>query len=180
MKFVPTSLAGVYRVEPERLTDERGFFARTWCADEMRAQGLDAELSQCSISCNLQAGTLRGMHWQAEPHAEAKLVRCTRGAIHDVALDLRPDSSTFKQWFSAKLTADNHSALFIPPGVAHGFQTMSDDSEVLYQISTPYHAASARGLRWDDPAFGIVWPAAPSLISSRDQAYPDYRPDGAI
>lgn len=179
MKFAPTPLAGVYLVEAERLTDERGFFARTWCADELRAHGLDAELSQCSISFNSRAGTLRGMHWQAEPHAEAKLVRCTQGAIHDVALDLRPDSATFKQWYAAILTADNRSTLFIPPGVAHGFLTLSDDSEVLYQISTPYHAASACGLRWDDPAFGIVWPTTPRLISSRDQSYPDYRPDGS-
>ncbi len=176
MRFLPTRLAGVYVVEPELLLDERGGFARTWCAEELRAHGLDPELSQCSISFNRRAGTLRGMHWQAEPHAETKIVRCTQGAIYDVALDLRSDSATFKQWFAIELTAENRLALYIPQGCAHGFQTLVDDSEVLYQISAPYHAGSARGVRWDDSAFAIDWPPAERVMSERDRDYADYRP----
>lgn len=175
MKFCTTALGGVFLVELEALVDERGLFARSWCAQEFREQGLDADLSQISVSFNHRAGTLRGMHWQAMPHAETKLVRCTMGAIFDVALDLRRDSPTYRQWYAAELTARNRRALYIPHGVAHGFQTLADDSEVLYMMSVPYHAASARGLRWNDPAFGIAWPtAAARVMSSRDAAYPDF------
>lgn len=177
MKFVETLLPGVWLVEPERLEDERGFFARTWCAEEFRQHGLDPALSQCSVSFNRRAGTLRGLHWQAEPHAEVKLVRCTMGAIHDVALDLRPNSPTYRRWFAAELSADNRRALYLPAGIAHGFQTLVDDSEVHYQISVPYHGPSARGVRWNDPAFGIDWPAcAARILSPRDAAYADYAP----
>ncbi len=173
MIFRPTKLPGVYVIEPERREDERGFFARVWCRDELAAHGLNPDLSQCSISFNRRRGTLRGMHWQAAPHAEAKLVRCTQGAIYDVALDLRPDSPTYRQWVGAELSAANRHALYIPEGCAHGFQTLTDDSEVLYLISTPYHADAARGARWDDPAFGIEWPAAAErVIAPRDRSWP--------
>lgn len=162
-------------VEPEPVADDRGFFARSWCADEFAAHGLDPALGQCSISFNHRALTLRGMHWQAAPHGESKLVRCTAGAVHDVALDLRSGSPTNGLYFGIGLTASNRAALFIPPGVAHGFLTLADDTELLYQISVPFHAPSARGVRWDDPAFAIEWPADPLVISERDLAYPDYR-----
>ena len=173
MKFTPTKIAGVWLIEMERHEDERGWFARSWCAEEFAARGLNSQLAQCSVSFNKKKGTLRGMHWQAAPHAEAKLVRCTRGAIYDVALDLRPDSQTYRRWFATELTADNGRALYIPEGCAHGFQTLADDSEVFYQIAGAYHATSSRGVRWDDPVFGITWPdAAERHLSVRDQTYP--------
>ena len=177
MKFTPTALPGAYIVELEPVRDERGFFARSWDAEEFRRHGLAPHLSQCSVSWNDKAGTLRGMHYQAAPHGEAKLVRCTRGAIHDVIVDLRPESGTYTRWFGVELSADNRTALYIPEGLAHGFQTLRGDSEVFYQISVPYHAPSSRGVRWDDPAFGIQWPATPQrILSQRDRAYPDFRP----
>jgi dTDP-4-dehydrorhamnose 3,5-epimerase len=177
VRFVGTPIAGVHVVELERHEDERGFFARTWCRDELAAAGLNAELAQCSLSRNAASGTLRGMHYQRAPHEEAKLVRCTRGAIYDVALDLRPDSATCGRWFAAELDATDGRALFIPEGCAHGFQTLVDDTDVLYAISTPYAPDAAAGVRWDDPAFGIVWPDAPErTISSRDREWPDYEP----
>jgi dTDP-4-dehydrorhamnose 3,5-epimerase len=169
-------LAGAFVVEPEPVEDERGFFARTWCRREWHARGLNAELAQCSVSFTTKAGTVRGMHYQAAPHAEAKLVRCTRGRIYDVIVDLRPDSPTFKRWTAMELDADDRRMLYVPEGCAHGFQTLADATEVFYQISAAYDAASQRGVRWDDPAFGIVWPDAPArIVSARDRAFPDFR-----
>lgn len=170
----PTPLAGTYVIEPERVTDERGFFARMFSAQEFRHAGLDADVNQSSVSVNTRAGTLRGMHYQAAPHEESKLVRCTRGKIYDVAVDLRKDSHTFKSWFSVELSAENRLGLFIPKGCAHGFQTLTPDSEVFYQISQPYEPAASRGVRWDDPAFNVRWPAAERIISQRDRSYPDF------
>jgi dTDP-4-dehydrorhamnose 3,5-epimerase len=175
MRFLDTPLAGVRIVEPERKHDERGFFARLWCRDELSACGLCPELAQSSVSYNRRRGTVRGMHWQAEPFAEAKLVRCTRGAIQDVALDLRAGSATFGRWFAAELSADNHRQLYIPEGCAHGFQTLTDDAEVLYLISVPFHPELSRGVRWDDPAFNIEWPLPVSVIAERDRTYPLWR-----
>jgi len=174
MIFVETPLKGAYVIDPERLADERGFFARTWCRQEFEAHGLDSGLVQCSISFNHKRGTLRGMHYQVAPQAEAKLVRCTAGAIHDVVVDLRRESSTFCGWFAAELSADNHKMLYIPEGFAHGFLTLTDNTEVFYQISEYYVPESARGVRWDDPAFAISWPAYPIVISQRDSSYPDF------
>ena len=172
MKFSPLTIAGAWRVEPQPVADERGFFARTWCQQEFAAQGLETRLVQCSVSVSPRRGTLRGMHYQAPPHGEVKLVRCTRGAIYDVLVDLRPDSATLLAWEAVELTADNRHAVYIPPGVAHGFLTLVDDCEVYYQMSEFYHAEAARGARWNDPAFGIVWPQAVTTISERDSSYP--------
>ena len=177
MKFTPTKLAGVWLVDMERHADERGWFARTWCAEEFAAHGLPKSFSQCSSSFNRRRGTLRGMHYQVAPHAEAKLVRCTRGAMFDVALDLRPGSATFKQWAGVELTAENGRALYLPEGCAHGFQTLADDTEVFYQISCPWHSASGRGVRWNDPCFAIEWRQPElALLSDRDASYPNYSP----
>ena len=172
MRFLPTKLPGVVIIEPETAADERGFFARTWCAAEFETHGLNPRLAQCSISFNHKRGTLRGMHYQAAPHDEAKLVRVTRGAIHDVALDLRPHSATFGRHIATDLTADNRRMLYIPEYVAHGFQTLTDDAEVFYQISVPYDGPSSRGVRHDDPAFAIVWPLPVTVISEKDRCYP--------
>jgi dTDP-4-dehydrorhamnose 3,5-epimerase len=174
MIFTETNVSGVWMIDLDRRSDERGFFARTWDSTELAARGLNARLAQCSISYNARRGTLRGMHFQAAPHEEAKLVRCTAGAIFDVALDLRPASATFKEWFGAELSAENRRALYVPEGCAHGFLTLTDDSEVLYQISEFYAPAAARGVRWDDPAFGIEWPDEVVVITERDRAYPDF------
>lgn len=171
MKLVPTPLAGVHLVELERLGDERGHFARTFDAELFAAAGLDGRVAQMNTSFNRLKGTLRGLHFQAAPHGEAKLVRVTRGAIWDVAVDLES-----REWFGTELTAENDRALFIPAGLAHGFQTLTDDAEVLYVMSTPYVAEAARGVRWDDPAFAIDWPAAPAggrTLSERDAGYAD-------
>jgi dTDP-4-dehydrorhamnose 3,5-epimerase len=168
-------IEGAFVIDPEPVTDERGFFARTWCRREWQQRGLNGELAQCSISFNAKRGTLRGMHYQASPHAEAKLVRCTRGRIYDVIVDLRPGSPTFRQWAAAELGADDRRMLYVPEGCAHGFQTLTDATEVFYQISAFHAPDSQRGVRWDDPAFGIEWPDAPSrAISSRDRAFPDF------
>ena len=172
MIFTETPLPGVVLVDIERLADERGFFARTYCRAEFDAQGLGPELRQCSISHNARRGTLRGMHLQAAPYEEHKLVRCSAGSIFDVIVDLRPDSAHYRRWVSVELTAQNRRAVFIPPGFAHGFITLSDDAEVYYMISVPHAPTHARGFRWDDPAFGIAWPMSPSVISPRDAAYP--------
>lgn len=175
MKFTPTKIAGVWLVETERHADERGWFARTWCAEEFAAHGLPTAFSQCSSSFNHRRGTLRGMHWQAAPHGEAKLVRCVRGAMFDVALDMRPESTTFKQWMGVELTPENGRALYVPEGCAHGFQTLANDTEVFYQIKGSWHPASARGVRWNDPAFAIRWPLpTQAFLSERDATYPDY------
>jgi dTDP-4-dehydrorhamnose 3,5-epimerase len=174
MIFTETPLKGAYVIDPERLADERGFFARTWCRREFEAHGLDTALAQCSISFNQKTGTLRGMHYQVAPHAEHKLVRCTAGVIHDVIVDLRPGSGTFRQWFAAELSADNRRMLYIPEGLAHGFLTLADNTEVFYQISEHYAPESARGVRWNDPAFAISWPAHPGIVSHRDSTYADF------
>jgi dTDP-4-dehydrorhamnose 3,5-epimerase len=179
MRITPTPLAGAFVIDVEPIADERGFFARSWCAKEMAAHGLDGRLAQCSVSFNAAAGTLRGMHFQAPPHAETKVVRCTRGGVHDVILDLRPGSPTFRRWFAAKLSAENHRALYVPPGFAHGFQTLEPDTEILYQMSEFHVDGHAAGVRWDDPAFGIEWPATTSrTMSEKDRNWPDF-PRGA-
>lgn len=172
MKFVPTPLDGAFVVEPEPVSDDRGFFARSFCQNEFRAHGLEPAAAQCNISFNRKRGTLRGLHFQAKPHEEAKLVRCTRGTIWDVIVDLREGSPTRHLWFSAELSADNYRALYVPAGFAHGFQTLVDDSEVLYLMSEFYHPESARGLRWDDPVLGISWPFSDPVLSPRDRSYP--------
>ncbi len=171
------TVPGVWLVEPERMTDERGHFARVFSAGEYASRGMNPAIEQCSTSFNRRAGTLRGLHYQAEPHGEAKLVRCTRGAIYDVAVDLRPESTGYLRWCAATLDEDNGCALFIPRGCAHGFQTLRDDTEIYYQISAPYHAAAGRGVRWDDPAFAIDWPEPPAhgrTIAERDATYADH------
>jgi dTDP-4-dehydrorhamnose 3,5-epimerase len=174
MKFVETKIAGVFEIEPEQLRDDRGFFARTWCRKEFLTHGLNPNLAQCSISFNTRRGTLRGMHFQLAPHEEAKLIRCTRGAIFDVAVDLRPPSPTFKNWTAAVLTDENRKMLYVPEGCAHGFLTLRDECEVLYQISEFHSPESARGVRWDDPAFQIEWPEKVQVISDRDRSYPNF------
>jgi dTDP-4-dehydrorhamnose 3,5-epimerase len=174
MKFRELGLPGVWIVEPELIEDERGFFARTWCRREFETRALDPNLAQCNISYNRRKGTLRGMHYQTAPSAEAKLVRCTVGAIYDVALDLRRDSPTYKHWRGVELTADNRCALYIPTGLAHGFLTLCDGAEVLYQMSEFFVPEHARGVRWNDPAFGIQWPGEVVVISERDSSYPDF------
>lgn len=176
MNFLATGIAGAWVIEPERLEDERGFFARTWDADEFAERGLNSRLSQCSISYNRVRGTLRGLHYQAAPYEEAKLVRCTSGALFDVALDLRPGSSTYGDWFGVELSAENRKALYVPEGCAHGFMTLEDGCEVHYQISEAYVPAAARGVRWNDPAFAIEWPGEVVVINERDGSYPDVAP----
>ena len=173
MRFIETPLPGAWVIELEEIEDERGWFARTFDAEEFRARGLSSDVVQCNASFNLRAGTLRGMHYQAEPHGESKFVRCVRGAIFDVAVDLRPDSPTSRAWHGVELSADNHLAFYIPAGLAHGFQTLSESSEVLYQMGNPYIPAAARGVRWDDPAFAIEWPAPAGkrIVSEKDRAY---------
>jgi dTDP-4-dehydrorhamnose 3,5-epimerase len=180
VRFVETALAGVVVVELEEHIDERGSFARTWCRDEMTAAGLSSELAQCSLSRNRRAGTLRGLHFQRAPHEEAKLVRCTRGAIFDVAVDLRAGSPTRGRWVGVELDPDNGRALYVPEGCAHGFQTLVDDTDVAYMISVPYAPAAADGVRWDDPLLAIDWPVTPErTISERDRGLPGYEPEPA-
>lgn len=174
MIFEETRIADVFVVEPERHVDERGFFARTWDTNEFAQRGLNGSLVQCSVSYNARRGTLRGMHYQAPPHEEAKLVRCTRGVLFDVAVDLRSGSPTFKSWFGIELSDANRLALYIPEGCAHGFLTLTDDAEVLYQMSEFWAPAAARGARWDDPAFAIEWPVEPVVVNERDRSYPDF------
>jgi dTDP-4-dehydrorhamnose 3,5-epimerase len=176
MRLIPIPLGGAYLMELELVADERGFFARTWCADEFRQLGLNAKLAQCSISSNTRRGTLRGMHYQAEPYAEAKLVRCCSGAIYDVIVDLRPSSPTYCKWSAAELSSANRKMLYVPEGFAHGFQTLVDNTEVSYQISAAYQPEYARGVRWNDPAFGIAWPISHPILSARDRAFADHTP----
>lgn len=173
MRFTATDIAGVMIVDAEARVDDRGGFARLHCPDEFAAAGIPFEPVQTSLSTNPRVSTLRGLHYQRSPHAERKLVRAVRGAVFDVAVDLRPDSPTFRRWVSADLSAGNRRALFIPEGVAHGFLTLEPDTEVLYQIAPAHTPGYAAGVRWNDPAFGIVWPAAPALMSTADAAYPD-------
>jgi dTDP-4-dehydrorhamnose 3,5-epimerase len=162
-------------VEYEAIADERGFFARTWCQQEFQRQGLNHELAQCNISFNKHRGTLRGMHYQAYPNEEAKLIRCTRGVIYDVIIDLRPSSPTLLSWFGIELSETDNKMLYVPEAFAHGFITLDDNTEVFYQMSADYHPESARGVRWNDPAFGIHWPIPVEIISKKDMSYGDYR-----
>jgi dTDP-4-dehydrorhamnose 3,5-epimerase len=171
-----TPLAGAFLVQPDLREDKRGFFARTFCHRVFAEHGLDPAVAQCSLSFNHRQGTVRGLHYQAEPHVEAKLVRCTRGAIFDVIVDMRAGSATRGSWFGAELNWDNRNALFVPAGFAHGFQTLTDDAEVFYQISTDYVAEAARGVRFDDPDLGIVWPGPVTVISERDRNLPLFEP----
>jgi len=174
VRFLPGQLRGVFRVEMERLQDERGYFARSWCVREAEAHGLNPRLVQCNVSFNRRRGTLSGMHFQVAPCREAKLVRCTRGWIADVVVDLRPESPTYKRWEAFQLSDQNGTALYIPEGFAHGFQTLADDTEVYYQMSEFHSEEHARGLRWNDPAFGINWPLPDPILSPKDAAYPDF------
>ena len=175
MRFEQSPLPGAFVVDLDRKDDERGFFARTFCHDEFAEHGLVADYAQSSVSFNKRKGTLRGMHFQKKPHEETKLVRCTMGAIYDVIVDLRPGSPTQTRWFGIELSAVNRRALYVPKGFAHGFITLADESEVLYQISTQFHPESAAGVRWNDPAFTIEWPLEAVVMSGRDRSYPDYQ-----
>jgi dTDP-4-dehydrorhamnose 3,5-epimerase len=174
MRFIDTGLSGAFIVDVEPVVDERGLFARSWCTREFEEHGLNPRLVQCSVCLNHRKGTLRGMHYQTAPHQEAKLVRCTRGVLYDVIVALRPESRTYLKHFGAELTATNHRALYVPEGFAHGYLTLADESEVFYQMSEFYAPAAARGVRWNDPAIGIVWPGPVVVISERDSNFPDY------
>jgi len=173
--FRPTPLVGAFVVEPEPRRDVRGFFARTWCQEEFAAQGLNPGLVQCSLTFTERRGTVRGMHYQGSPHQEAKLVRCVRGGIHDVIIDLRSHSPTFRRHFAVELREGSYRMLYVPEGVAHGFQTLLDGTEVTYQMSEFHRPEAERGVRWDDPAFAIPWPEPVSLVSDRDRSFPDFR-----
>lgn len=177
MKFRATLIRDAFEITVEPTLDERGFFARTWCKDEFEAHGLESKLVQCSISYNSRKGTLRGMHYQTAPFQEAKLVRCTRGSVYDVVADLRTESSTFRRWMAITLTAENRNMVYVPKGCAHGFLTLQDDTEVFYQMSEVYDPSSARGFRWNDPAFDIAWPEEVRVISERDRTYPGFQQD---
>jgi dTDP-4-dehydrorhamnose 3,5-epimerase len=171
MRFAPTAIEGVVVIEPRKLVDERGFFARAWCREEFAQHGLSTVVAQANIGFSPRRGTLRGLHYQAPPHEEAKLVRCTRGEIYDVAVDLRPHSPTFLGWIGLRLSADSHRMLYVPEGCAHGYLTLTDDAEISYQASRPYVPEAARGLRYDDPALGIEWPIEVRVISEQDRSW---------
>lgn len=175
MIFKETMLPGAYVVELDKREDDRGFFARAWCAKECTAHGLTSHVVQANTSFNKKMGTLRGMHYQIAPHPEAKLIRCIRGSIYDVIIDLRPSSPTYKRWIGVELSAKNRSMLYVPENFAHGFITLEDDSEILYLVSEFYSPECERGVRYNDPAFGIVWPVKVQVISSKDQTWPDYQ-----
>ena len=175
MIFNETKLSGVFLIEPERLEDARGFFALSWSAEEFARRNLVSQIAECNISQNNKKGTLRGMHYQAHPHSQTKLVRCTMGAIYDVVIDLRASSPTFKQWIGVELSANNRLMIYIPGGFAHGFQTLEDNSEVFYQMSHPYVAQSSGGVRWDDSTFDISWPPGERIIIERDRSWPDFK-----
>lgn len=175
MIFSATGLPGAFVVDVEPVADERGFFARTFCRQTFGAHGLETAFEQHSLSRNTRRATLRGLHFQAEPHGETKIVRCTRGVVYDVIVDLRPTSPAYCRWFGVELSGESGRALYIPRGLAHGFITLSDDCDVAYVISTAYRADHARGVRWNDPAFGIEWPLEPAVMSARDAAHPDFR-----
>lgn len=176
MKFRELPLRGAFLLEPEPISDERGFFARTFCGEEFARHGMNPTVAQCNISFNPAKGTLRGIHYQAPPHEEAKLVRCLQGAAYHVIVDLRHDPDCFPQWAAVELTADSRRMLYVPEGVAHGFLTLVDNSEIFYQMSEPYHPESAAGIRWDDPVFGIEWPGEVVSMSDRDRHFPDFAP----
>jgi dTDP-4-dehydrorhamnose 3,5-epimerase len=175
MIFTETKLPGAFVVELERREDERGFFALSWSRKVFSERGLDERLVECNVSFNRRRGTLRGMHYQEAPHGQAKLVRCTMGAVYDVIVDLREGSPTFTRWLSVELSAANRTMLYVPTGLAHGFQTLADETEVFYQMSAPFRPESGRGVRWNDPAFGIRWPIADAIMNERDRSYPDFR-----
>jgi dTDP-4-dehydrorhamnose 3,5-epimerase len=175
MQFHHTRLNGVFEISLDRLMDERGFFARSWCQEEFRNKGLNPNLAQCNISFNIYKGTLRGMHYQAPPFPEAKLVRCTKGAIYDVVVDLRPGSPTFTEWIGVRLSAADRNMVYVPEGCAHGFLTLEDETEIFYQMSEFFHPESTRGVRWNDPQFKIEWPGEVNVMSERDRSYPDFR-----
>jgi dTDP-4-dehydrorhamnose 3,5-epimerase len=177
MKFVETELPGAFIIRIDKLTDERGFFARTWCQREFEKLGLDPAIAQANVSYNRRKGTLRGMHYQVEPYGETKLVRCTQGAIYDVIIDLRPDSCTYRKWIGIELTADNYQMIFVPKMFAHGFQSLADDSVLAYQVGQFYTPVAERGIRYDDAAFNIKWPLEVSSISAKDKSYPDFVPE---
>lgn len=174
MIFSETRLKGAFVIDPERLEDERGFFARSWCEREFKDHGIETKFVQCNISFNKKIGTLRGMHYQAAPYEEAKLIRCTMGAIYDVIVDLRPNSLTYREWVYTELTSDNRRMIYVPKGFAHGFLTLTDNSEIFYMMSESYVHGFGRGIKWNDPVLGITWPAEVRVISSQDQSYPDF------
>lgn len=174
MTFTELTLPGAFLVDIQRMTDERGFFARGWCRREFEGRGLSADFVQMNIGFSPRRGTLRGMHFQVEPHAEVKLVRCTRGAVCDVIVDLRRGSRTFKKWHAVELTSENHRMIYVPEGFAHGYLTLTDDAEIYYDTTRFYAPESARGVRFDDRAVAIEWPATPALISEKDRSYPDF------
>jgi dTDP-4-dehydrorhamnose 3,5-epimerase len=174
MRFQNTTLKGVFEIQLEMKSDERGFFARCWCQKEFESNNLNSRVVQCNVSFNAKGGTLRGMHYQANPRWETKVVRCTSGSIYDVVLDLRPSSLTYKQWIGVTLSATKRNMVYVPEGCAHGFLTLEDDTEVFYQMSECYSPELGRGVRWDDPAFGIQWPRPVEVISDRDRTYRDF------
>lgn len=175
MKFCPLALPGPLLIEPECLTDERGFFARLYCEEVFREQGVPTCFPQCNLSFNARKGTLRGMHFQTAQYAEAKLVRCTRGSVYDVLLDLREGKESFGQWVAVELSFHKPQVLYIPEGFAHGFYTLEDETELFYQMSSPYVPEASAGVRWNDPAFKILWPTeVPEILSDKDRSYPDY------
>lgn len=175
MRIVEASVAGAYLIEADIFPDARGQFVRAWVADELSAYGLDTHIEQCGLATNMRRGTIRGMHFQTTPHDGAKTARVTRGAVFDVAIDLRPDSPTFRRWFGVELTDRGHRSLYLPAGCAHGYQTLVDDAEVLYFTAARYAPTHQGGVRWDDPAFGIEWPLGPpTIINDRDRTYPDF------
>jgi dTDP-4-dehydrorhamnose 3,5-epimerase len=180
MKFTPTLIGGAVIIDPELVEDERGWFARSFCSNELEKHGLNPCVAQCNISSNKRKGTLRGLHFQHPPHAEAKLVRCTAGALYDVIVDLRRDSATFRKHFAIELSARNHRMLYVPEGCAHGFQTLENGTEVFYQMSASYAVDAAAGVRWNDPAFGIEWPLEVTAICERDRSYADFPDNDAL
>ncbi len=176
MTFTETKLRGAFIIEIERIEDERGFFGRAWCEKQFQAHGLNSSFVQCNISLSKKKGTIRGLHYQAPPYQEAKLIRCTKGRIFDVIIDLRPQSPTYKQWVGVELTSENHKMLYVPEEFAQGFQALEHDTEVFYPVSQFYHPEAEEGVRWDDPTFEIKWPETASVITSdKDRSWPDYR-----
>lgn len=175
MKFIETPLVGAYVVEMEPIADNRGYFARSYCEREFVERGLKVPFVQCNVSYNHQRGTIRGMHYQREPHGETKLIRCIRGAIYDVIVDIRPESASYGKWYGVELCSSNQRMLYVPDGFAHGFQTLENETEVFYQMGNFFVPESSEGLRWDDPVIGIEWPLPCSVISDKDQSYPGFR-----
>lgn len=172
MEFQPTDIDGAFLVVPKKIGDDRGFFARAWCTHEYEAAGLKATIVQSNMAVSAQKGTLRGLHYQTAPHQEVKIVRCVRGAMFDVIVDLRPASPTYLKWVGYRLDTENHHALYVPEGCATGYMTLEDDTEMYYHTTAAYAPDSATGVRWDDPAFGIEWPLEPTVLSEQDQAWP--------